>query len=205
MNRVISIIPVLQVTALGDHNVSQSGFVSLFSVANCVSRLLAGSVSMPNRFAKQHNTPAVCSAQCQLPLSTLQAPFRQCHVILLDVHVGMAELAAARAPASLPAQLHPGPPDEGIREAAGGRHCRILRVLMRCPVLHCSFIPDRLMKVYATPRTVSIVFLCALSAGAAVLNGFADVQLLNLSSFLSGFAFGGMQARTWMGTQGRRV
>ena len=50
------------------------------------------------------------------------------------------------------------------------------------------------MKVSAVPRTASIVVLAALSAGAAVLNGFADTQLLNLSSFLSGFAFGGMQA-----------
>ena len=35
----------MQVAALtlkGDHSVSQSGFVSLFSVANCISRLLAG-------------------------------------------------------------------------------------------------------------------------------------------------------------------
>lgn len=49
------------------------------------------------------------------------------------------------------------------------------------------------MKTHAVPRTASIVFLCALSAGAAVLNGFAGIQLLNLSAFLSGFAFGGMQ------------
>lgn len=33
---------LLQVISLGDRKVSQSGFVSLFSVANCVSRLLAG-------------------------------------------------------------------------------------------------------------------------------------------------------------------
>lgn len=39
-----------------------------------------------------------------------------------------------------------------------------------------------------------MIVLAAMSAGAAVLNGFADTQLLNLSSFLSGFAFGGMQA-----------
>jgi hypothetical protein len=35
---------LLQVISLGDRKVSQSGFVSLFSVANCVSRLLAGCV-----------------------------------------------------------------------------------------------------------------------------------------------------------------
>jgi MFS family permease len=89
-----------QVISLGDRKVSQSGFVSLFSVANCVSRLLAG------------------------------------------------------------------------------------------------VIPDRLMKVSSVPRTASMVVLAAMSAGAAVLNGFADTQLLNLSSFLSGFAFGGMQGIT---------
>ena len=52
------------------------------------------------------------------------------------------------------------------------------------------------MKVSSVPRTASMVVLAAMSAGAAVLNGFADTQLLNLSSFLSGFAFGGMQAST---------
>ena len=36
---------LLQVISLGDRKVSQSGFVSLFSVANCVSRLLAGCVT----------------------------------------------------------------------------------------------------------------------------------------------------------------
>ncbi len=47
--------------------------------------------------------------------------------------------------------------------------------------------------MYSVPRTASLVFLGALSAGAAVLNSFAGVQLLNASSFLAGFAFGGMQ------------
>ncbi len=61
------------------------------------------------------------------------------------------------------------------------------------PPLH-RFIPDRLMKVYSIPRTTTVVFLGALSAGAAVLNSFAGIQLLNASSFLAGFAFGGMQA-----------
>jgi hypothetical protein len=89
-----------QLLSLGANKTSQSGFVSLFSVANCVSRLLAG------------------------------------------------------------------------------------------------FISDRLIKVYSAPRTVSLVFLGALSAGAAVLNAFAGVQLLNASSFLAGFAFGGMQGIT---------
>lgn len=149
-----------QVTALGDHKVSQSGFVSLFSVANCISRLLAGSASML-KFDRSHDHGAL-SSRC-LPTRPPQAIARS----------SLIEAIPTQPICLLPCR---------IQHADSYTSCRR------------SFIPDRLMKVYAVPRTASIIFLCALSAGAAVLNGFADVQLLNLSSFLSGFAFGGMQA-----------
>lgn len=59
--------------------------------------------------------------------------------------------------------------------------------------LLAGFIPDKLMKSYGVSRTASLVVLSALSACCAVLNAFSGLQLLNLSSFLTGFAFGGMQ------------
>ena len=57
----------------------------------------------------------------------------------------------------------------------------------------CRFIPDKLMKRHSVPRTASVVFLGALSAASALLSAVSDMQLLNASAFLSGFAFGGMQ------------
>lgn len=62
--------------------------------------------------------------------------------------------------------------------------------------LLAGVIPDRLMKSYGVSRTASLVVLSALAAACAVLNAFSGLQLLNLASFLTGFAFGGMQGIT---------
>ncbi len=52
------------------------------------------------------------------------------------------------------------------------------------------------MKSYGTSRTASLIGLSALAAASAVMNAFSGLQLLNLSAFVAGFAFGGMQAGT---------
>jgi len=45
------------------------------------------------------------------------------------------------------------------------------------------------------PRTLSLVALAALTVAAALLNAFATLPLLGAAAFLSGFTFGGLQAR----------
>ncbi len=57
------------------------------------------------------------------------------------------------------------------------------------------FLPDRLLRLHDTPRTLSLVALAALTVAAALLNAFATLPLLGAAAFLSGFTFGGLQAR----------
>jgi hypothetical protein len=57
------------------------------------------------------------------------------------------------------------------------------------------FLPDRLLRLHDVPRTLSLVALAALTVAAALLNAFATLPLLGAAAFLSGFTFGGLQAR----------
>ena len=55
------------------------------------------------------------------------------------------------------------------------------------------FVPDRMMLEQDVPRTLSLVFLAALTLAAALLNAFARLEVFGISAALTGFAFGGFQ------------
>ncbi|KAK9916344.1 hypothetical protein WJX75_001567 [Coccomyxa subellipsoidea] len=58
----------------------------------------------------------------------------------------------------------------------------------------CSgFLPDRMMSERDMPRTVSLIFLSALTFVACLLNAFARLEFFGISAAVTGFAFGGFQ------------
>ena len=58
-------------------------------------------------------------------------------------------------------------------------------------------VPDKLLRERDVPRTVSLVFLAALTALAAALNAVSRIELLGPAAFLSGLAFGGFQGASF--------
>lgn len=59
--------------------------------------------------------------------------------------------------------------------------------------MHFRFLPDRMMREQDMPRTVSLLFLTALTFLACLLNTFAGLRFFGISSAVTGFAFGGIQ------------
>ena len=60
----------------------------------------------------------------------------------------------------------------------------------------CSgFLPDRMMSERDMPRTVSLIFLSALTFVACLLNAFARLEFFGISAAVTGFAFGGFQVK----------